>query len=77
MLVVADYRITHMTWNRAGDHHHPTDVTYEKADGSQETTFAERLPFAIEGDVKVEGKGVVVRSGVCTRCGQRVLPSKR
>jgi hypothetical protein len=75
MLGVGEYRITHMTWIPAGDHHNPTDVSYEKADGSQETAFANRLPFAIEGDVKVEGKGVVVRSGVCTRCGQRVLPS--
>jgi hypothetical protein len=77
MRVMEDYRITLTTWNPAGDHHHPTDVTYVKPDGSQETTSADRLPFAIEGDVTVETMGVVVRSGVCTNCGPRVMPSKR
>jgi len=72
-----DYRITHMTWSPAGDHYHPTDVTYEKPDGSQEMTSADQLHFVIEGDVEVESEGVVVRSRVCTRCGQRVMPSKR
>jgi hypothetical protein len=72
-----DYRITHMTWNPAGDHYHPTDVTFETPDGSQETTSPDQLPFAIEGDVELETKGIVVRSGVCTRCGQRVMPSTR
>jgi hypothetical protein len=76
MRVVEGYRITQMTWNPAGDHHHPTDVTYVKPDGSRATTYAGRLPFAIEGDVTVETIGVVVRSGVCTNCGQRVMPSK-
>jgi hypothetical protein len=46
-----------------------------KPDGSQATTSADRLPFAIEGDVTVETVGVVVRSGVCTKCGNRVMPS--
>ena len=53
---MAGYRITQMTWNQAVDHHHPTDVTYEKPDGSLETRSADRLPFAIEGDLTVEGK---------------------
>ena len=66
-----------MVWNPAGDHHHPTDVTYEAPDGSLNTIPADRLPFAIEGDVTVEGQGVVVRSGLCTSCGQRVMPSER
>jgi hypothetical protein len=73
---VEGYRITHMTWNPAGDHHHPTDVTYVKPDGAQATISADRLPFVIEGDVTVETIGVVVRSGVCTKCGQRVLPAQ-
>jgi len=77
ILVVESYRITRMTWNPAGDHHHPTDVTYVKPDGSQATISADRLPFVIEGDVTVEMMGVVVRSGVCTKCGQRVMPSTR
>jgi hypothetical protein len=77
ILVVEGYRITHMTWNPAGDHHHQTDVTYVKPDGSQATISADRLPFVIEGDVTVETIGVVVRSGVCTTCGQRVMPSTR
>jgi hypothetical protein len=46
-----------------------------KPDGSQASTSADGLPFAIEGDVTVETVGVVVRSGVCTKCGQRVMPS--
>jgi hypothetical protein len=66
-----------MTWNPAGDHHHPTDVTYVKPDGSQATISADRLPFVIEGDVTVETMGAVVRSGVCTQCGQRVMSSTR
>jgi hypothetical protein len=77
ILVVEGYRITHMTWNPAGDHHHPTDVTYVKPDGSQATISADSLPFVIEGDVIVETMGVVVRSGVCTNCGRRVMPSTR
>jgi hypothetical protein len=72
---VEDFSITHMTWNPVGDHYHPTDVIYVKPDGSEETIAPERLPFAIEGDVDVEGIGVVVRSGVCTRCGQRLMPA--
>jgi hypothetical protein len=48
-----------------------------KPDGSQATISADRLPFVIEGDVTVETMGVVVRSGVCTKCGQRVMPSTR
>ena len=71
---VEGYRITHMTWNPSTDHHHPTDVTYEKPDGTWETVSADRLPFSIEGDVSLEGQGVVVRAGVCTKCGQHVLP---
>jgi hypothetical protein len=74
---VKKYRITHMTWNPVGDHYHPTDVTYVKPDGSQDSTAPDQLPFAIKGDVDVDGIGVVVRSGVCTKCGQRVMPSKR
>jgi hypothetical protein len=64
-----------MTWNPAGDHYHPTLVTFEKPDGTLETTFADQLPFT-RGDVEIEGQGVVVRSGVCTKCGQRVMPTK-
>jgi hypothetical protein len=75
ILLVEDFSITHMTWNPVGDHYHPTDVTYVKPDGSEETTAPDQLPFAIEGDVDVEGIGVVVRSGVCTRCGQRLMPA--
>ena len=76
ILLVEDFSVTHMTWNPVGDHYHPTDVTYVKPDGSEETTAPDLLPFAIEGDVDVEGIGVVVRSGVCTRCGQRLMPAK-
>jgi len=76
ILLVEDFGITHMTWNPVGDHYHPTDVTYVKPDGSEETTPPDRLPFAIKGDVDVEGIGVVVRSGVCTRCGQRLMPAE-
>jgi phenylpyruvate tautomerase PptA (4-oxalocrotonate tautomerase family) len=77
ILLVGDFSITHMTWNPFGDHHHPTDVTYVKPDGSEETTAPDQLPFAIEGDVDVEGIGVVVRSGLCTRCGQRLMPGPK
>jgi hypothetical protein len=77
IVLVEDFSITHMTWNPAGDHHHPTDVTYVKPDGSKATISADRLPFVIKGDVTVETMGVVVRSGVCTKCGQRVMPSTR
>jgi hypothetical protein len=77
ILLVEDFSVTHMTWNPVGDHYHPTDVTYVKPDGSEETTAPDRLPFAIEGDLDVEGIGVVVRSGVCTRCGQRLMPAQR
>jgi len=73
---VEDFSVTHMSWNAFRVHHHPTDVTYVKLDGSEETSAPDRLPFAIESDVDVEGIGVVVRSGVCTRCGQRLMPAK-
>ena len=67
------FRITRMIWNAADDHFHPAEVTYEKPDGSSETMPADQLPFAVEGDVTVEGEGVVVRAGRCTNCGQVVL----
>jgi hypothetical protein len=67
------FRIRHMTWNSAGEHFHPVDVTFERPDGSVTTTSARDLPFAIEGDVTVETEGVVVRSSLCTSCGQSVF----
>jgi len=68
------YKIRHKKWNSVGDHYHPGEVTFEKPDRSLATTSAHELPFVIE-DVSVETKGMVVRSGICTTCGQNVWTS--
>ena len=68
--------ITRMMWNPSGDHYHPGDVTYRGADGSEETTSADRLPFPVHGDVELETMGVLVREGMCTKCGLRVVTSE-
>jgi hypothetical protein len=71
---MAEYRIEQMAWHQVGDHFHPALVTYVNPDGTRETTQADRVPFT-RNRVEVEGQGVVVRSGICTKCGQRVMPA--
>jgi hypothetical protein len=72
-----DYRITHMKWDQvSGDHYHPVEVAFRTPDGSGQTTSANRLPFAVYGDVVSEPIGVLVRSGLCTKCGRKVITSK-
>jgi hypothetical protein len=68
-----DYRITHMRWDSAGDHLHPVEVTYRNADGPQETTSADHLPFPVPERVESEAMGGLVRDGICTTCGKRVI----
>jgi hypothetical protein len=71
------HRITHMRWNASGDHYHPDEVTFIRPDGSEETTTPDRLPFAVPGYVESEAMGgVVVRSGMCTKCGRNVMTTK-
>ena len=70
------YVIIHMRWNGSGNHFHPSEVTFRKTDGSEETTSADRLPFAVNGDVASEPMGgVLVRDGRCTTCGRHVMTS--
>jgi len=70
------YTITHMKWNGSANHSHPAEVTFRKPDGSEETTSADRLPFAVNGDVVSEPMGgVLIRDGRCTRCGRPVMTS--
>ena len=62
-----------MRWDSSGDHLHPVEVTYRKADGPQQTTSADRLPFPVPEHVESEAMGGLVRGGTCTKCGQRVI----
>ena len=71
---MAGYRIEHMTWDQVDDRFHPELVTYLTPDGTRETKQAARVPFTRDY-VEVETEGVVVRSGICTTCGQRVMPA--
>jgi hypothetical protein len=68
------YRIEQMTWDQVDGHFHPAVVTYVGPDGSRRTTPADRVP-STRNHVEVETQGVVVRSGICTTCGQRVMPA--
>jgi hypothetical protein len=61
-----------MTLDQVGNHLYPALVTYVSPDGTRETTQANRVPFT-RNYVEVETEGVVVRSGMCTNCGQRVM----
>ena len=74
--IVTEYRITHMKWDGSGTHFHPTEVTFRKPGGSEETTSANRLPFAVNGDVISEPMGgLLVHEGRCTTCGRHVMTS--
>jgi len=68
-----EYRITHMRWASSGDHFHPVEVTYRHADGPQQTTSADRLPFGVPEHVESEAMGGLVHGGRCANCGKRVI----